>query len=137
MLSSALFIAVVLVCCFVLGKIVWNGRQEAINGALEARDQVPLEELAMRHYPAFPVDRVTELWTEIAGSLQVDGRRMRPDDRFVGMYGYLKGYPIADDLCQLERAFAARCIQESLDPRAAHIETVDDYMRWFLASPDF
>jgi hypothetical protein len=95
------------------------------------RERLSIEHIHGQFYSNYEMAKFVELWLEIASSVEVPPELIRPEDRFDGELGPVKGFEVASEMDNLDDALIRRCQECQLNPRDIKIETVDDYIRLF------
>lgn len=130
---GVLVLVLIAIAC---GEWARRKRKSTIQCLLDSRTSVAVEAIASRYYPEHPKVRVMEIWSELSRALHADPTKMRPEDEFLGVYGRVPGYPMADDLSDVEEAFARRCASEGKKLPNDRVRSVDDYMKWLLTEQE-
>jgi hypothetical protein len=131
---SNLGLLVLLALC-VLGSVaayfVMRQRLPLKLQRFKGREHLSIKQIRDQFYAEYEIETFSELWNEVASSVEVPPELMRPTDRFDEELGPVKGFALASEMDDLEEGVMRRCHKTGLNFRNLKIETVDDYVRLF------
>jgi hypothetical protein len=120
-----------------LGWFIGKKRLGQRAARILGRDSVPLDSVYDKYYATSGLSRedVLKYWKLVASTLKIDPTRMRPEDRFREEYSPVKGYPVEDELVDLEELVRQRCKSLRLDYSKVKIGTLDEFIRFMIGQP--
>jgi hypothetical protein len=101
---------------------------------LSGRNSMSVNEIYNSFYSNSGLDRdkIIGLLNLVATTMKLDVDKLRPTDRFKEDLGPVKGYPIPDELEDLEEVVYMRCKELDIKRKQVNIKTLDDFIRFMI-----
>jgi len=130
-LFAVAFIVSVIVVGIPFGKWIERKRLAEKRKRFMDRPSVPVEEIFRTHYAGASLDKeaVVQAWMKVAEVLNVDPAKLRPSDRFKHELGPVRGYPVPDELADLEEFLEHRCKELGIRLERGTVNTLDDFIK--------
>ena len=131
LVTVLIVIGIIVIVAVVLEYRRAGGRLDKKRARIADRASIPINQIYQRFYAGTGLieSDMMALWLEVGRTLELDPEKMRPSDRFDREYASVPGYPVPDELDELEDIFHCHCEQRKIEYNPESIETLDDYIR--------
>ena len=111
------------------------GVGRSIPSALMNRERLSIDEIKSRFYKDVPITvaELRELWSDVAGTFQVDPTVVRPTDRFEHELPLNTFFGVNDEDVILGGCISRRMSERGMAGPTPNFKTVDEYIRFFAS----
>jgi hypothetical protein len=129
-----LIIATLLCVVILVVRISESERVEEKKARIYNRDILSVTTIFQKFYSHanFDEEEFSEVWNEIANILKMEAGKLRPTDRFDYELKSTDGYPVEDEIVELEYYLRDECKKRSISLEEYKLETLDDFIREVL-----
>lgn len=118
----------------VISWVMQKHRRRLKASRFATRPTIAVDQLIAESYSSEPEyhDVLAHWWKKSAAILGIDARLLRSKDRFDRELAPVAGFPVEDEIVQLDELIDDLALGEQLSQTALKLETFGEYV-WFLA----